>query len=318
MKISFICTVLNEEKTILQLLHSIESQSVLPDEVIIVDGGSSDNTLSIISNFKFQISKQKVKFIHTTKKGNRSVGRNEAVSRAKGDIIVCSDAGCILDREWVEQIVLPFTNSTVDVVGGYYKGMANSIFQQCLIPYALVMEDKVRADFFLPASRSLAFRKSIWKKAKGFPEAFSHNEDFVFAHSLKRIGAKIVFAKKAIVHWQPVATWRRAALMFFRFAYGDAEAGILRKKVLALFGRYFIGMTLVVIAIVTRSVTMGMIIMVLLIAYMLWAIIKNYKYVKRTKAVIILPSLQFLSDVTVISGSTLGFIHLLWGTQKKQ
>ena len=55
MKISFVTTVFNEEKTINKLLDSIKKQTVYPDEVIIVDGGSTDNTLSVISNFQFPI-----------------------------------------------------------------------------------------------------------------------------------------------------------------------------------------------------------------------------------------------------------------------
>ena len=49
---TLITTVLNEEETIGDFLKSLSSQTKLPDEIIIVDGGSTDKTLSIISNFK--------------------------------------------------------------------------------------------------------------------------------------------------------------------------------------------------------------------------------------------------------------------------
>ena len=49
-KFSLICTLLNEEKTIGNFIDSIAKQSMLPDEVIIVDGGSKDSTLRTINN----------------------------------------------------------------------------------------------------------------------------------------------------------------------------------------------------------------------------------------------------------------------------
>ncbi|HXT84033.1 MAG TPA: glycosyltransferase, partial [Verrucomicrobiae bacterium] len=101
MKISFITTVYNEEKTIDKLLNSLFRQSKMPEEIIIVDGGSSDNTIKKIHKFQMKTINHKLRFVLLIKKGNRSVARNEAVKQAKGEIIVCSDAGCILDKNWI-------------------------------------------------------------------------------------------------------------------------------------------------------------------------------------------------------------------------
>src|SRR3990167_9709391 len=237
MKLSFITTVLNEEGNIEKLLKSLSSQTVLPDEVIIVDGGSSDRT---IAEIKYQISniKNDVKFKILIKKGNRSVGRNEAIKNARGDIILSSDAGCVLDKNWVKNILKPFENKKNDVVSGYYKGTGETVFEKSLIPYVLVMEDRISPENFLPATRSMAFKKEIWKKAGRFDEKLSHNEDFEFAKRLKKVGANIKFAKDAIVYWRPRKNIKEAFIMFYRFAFGDAEAGIIRPKLIFLFARY--------------------------------------------------------------------------------
>lgn len=308
MKISFITTVFNEEKTISKFLESLISQSKLPHEIVIVDGGSSDATVTKVKKFTAKLKRKKIPFTILIKQGNRSVGRNEAIKHATGDIIVCSDAGNILDRDWIKNIVKPFKDSSVDVVAGYYKGLPKNIFQKCLVTYALVMPDKVDPDNFLPATRSVAFTKKIWKKVGRFDEQLSHNEDYVFANRLKEKKAKIVFAKDAIVYWLPRSTYKEAFVMFFRFALGDAEAGIWRSNVLLLFSRYFLGFYFLFLSLLYRSFVPLFILLVGFIFYIFWSVKKNERYVKEKKAFLILPLLQFTADAAVISGSLVGLV----------
>ena len=72
MKTALISTILNEENTIEDFLNSILNQSILPDEVIIVDGGSSDKTLTRIKKYE-SLFKKNCKLKILSKKGNRSV-----------------------------------------------------------------------------------------------------------------------------------------------------------------------------------------------------------------------------------------------------
>lgn len=317
MKISFIATVYNEEKTIENFLSSLFSQTLPPDEIIIVDGNSSDQT---VTKIKKQISKSKnfkENFKIIIKNGNRSIGRNEAIKHATGDVIVCSDAGNILDKEWIKNITKPFLNKTVQIVAGYYKGRGKTVFQKCLMPYVLVMEDKVDSKSFLPSTRSMAFKKTLWKKLAGFPEQFDHNEDYVFAKRLEKINAKIVFAKSAIVYWIPRKNIKEAFIMFFRFALGDSEAGIIRHNVLLLIGRYVIGLLLLFFILRYKSILTLALLFFLLISYIIWSINKNYRYVMDYRAFYFLPLLQFTADFAVISGTLIGLIktknfYLLW------
>ena len=320
MKISFVATVYNEEKTVGKLLDSLLKQTRLPDEIVIVDGGSSDQTVAKIKNDSSRLrsnnNRLHIKLI--VKQGNRAVGRNETIRNATGDIVVCSDAGCILDKNWIKNITEPFRDSKVDVVAGYYKGKASSIFERCLVPYVLLMPDRVDSNNFLPATRSMAFRKYIWEKIGGFPENLSHNEDYAFAKKIKEVNARIVFEKDAIAYWTPRENLKEAFSMFFRFAYGDAEARIFRPKVLWLFIRYFFGITLLVYFLILKSYLIFNTLCLTLFLYLLWAVFKNYKYAKKWQAIFILPILQLTADVAVISGTTLGLLKSLWDTQKMQ
>ncbi len=307
-KLSLITTVFNEQKTIIRFLQSVFKQSRLPDEIIIVDGGSTDNTLSRVSKFKFPKNKYVPQVKVLFKKGNRSIGRNEAIKNSKGEIILCSDAGCILDKEWVKNIIKPFEDKSVDVVAGYYKGSYKSIFQKCLVPYVLVMKDRVSPNEFLPATRSMAFKKSVWKKIGGFNEKLSHNEDYIFANKLKSSKAKIVFVKNAIVNWIPRKSLKQSFTMFLRFAFGDSESGILRDKVLLIFARYAFYLYLIILLLLIKSFILLVFIIISSIIYVLWSISKNYKYVNNPRAFVILPILQLTSDLAVLAGTSLGLI----------
>ncbi len=307
LRTSLICTVYNEEKNIGNLIDSISKQSLKPTEVIIVDGGSKDKTVELINIKIKKFPKLRIKLF--VKKGNRSVGRNEAIKRSSYNIILSTDSGCLLDNNWVKNMVKHFYIKSTDVVAGYYKGRAKNVFEKSLIPYVLVTEDRANKKNFLPATRSMAFRKNVWNKLNGFNEMLSHNEDFEFANRIKQAGFNIKFEKKALVYWIPRQNIFQSFKMFARFAYGDIEAGLIRNKVIYIFLRYLFAMYLLALAIIMKSNLLNLVITSVVIIYILWAVIKNYKYVNLPKAAIYLPVLQLVSDTAVIFGSSWAFIR---------
>ena len=320
MRISFVATILNEEKNIKFLLSSLIHQTKKPDEIIIVDGGSKDksvqNIRDFISGIKSEKIRRSIKLI--SKKGNRSVGRNEGILKSKGEVIVLSDAGCIPDKNWVKNITKPFGNNDIEVVSGYYKGVPISNFAKSLIPYVLVMRDRVNPKEFLPSGRSMAFRKSIWKRFGGFPRECSGNEDYVFAKRLKKVGVKFIFRKNAIVYWIPRKNIFEAFVMFFRFAIGDSEAGIFRPKAILIILRYLIILWIIVLSSYLSPSFSIKLASYILVLYITWAIWKNFKYVKEKSAFFYLPLIQIVSDMAVIFGTTLGFLKGVWDTKDKQ
>ena len=313
--VSFIATIFNEEKTISRLLDSVLSQSALPEEVIIVDGGSTDETENILKEYSPLFKEKEIKYQYVVKKGNRSVGRNEAIKRAKNPFILISDAGCELEKNWVKEMKKSFEEEKNEVVAGYYQGKSFSAFQEALIPFVLVMPDRVDESHFLPATRSMGIKKKVWEKSGGFGEKYSHNEDYEFANRLKKNGVSFVFNKRAIVYWYPRTSIKQSFIMFWRFAYGDAESGVLRTKVILLFIRYLWGVLLV--CAVMYGVLSWSFILILLLFYSLWAGMKNNRYIKGVKAFFWLIFLQYVADFAVLSG-TIGGTIKRWDTQKTQ
>jgi glycosyltransferase involved in cell wall biosynthesis len=302
-KISLVITVVDEEQTIKKLLESVLRQTLLPDEVIIVDGGSTDNTVDIIRNFTLELEKRSraskktyPKITVKTKKGNRSIGRNFAIKNSKNHFIAITDAGCILDKNWLNELLVKYEKSNAPVIAGYYSAKPANDFQRAVVPYALVMPDQVDPQNFLPATRSMLIEKKLFQKLGGFDEKLSDNEDYAFAKKLQKQKIKIAFARKAIAYWFPRKNLKQFYNMIFRFARGDIYAGILRPKVILIFARYFIFIAILIIS--------PKLFLATLLFYSVWAIQKNKKYVGGGYKY--LPILQFTSDIAVMHGSLIG------------
>ncbi|PIR61684.1 MAG: hypothetical protein COU66_02495 [Candidatus Pacebacteria bacterium CG10_big_fil_rev_8_21_14_0_10_44_11] len=301
--VSVICTTLNEVDSIDHLLESLVGQSYQPVEVITVDGGSIDDTVEKIKKFQQRKTVFSLKLIR--KKGNRSVGRNTAISAATSNLIAITDAGCRPHKHWLEELVKQEQSTQAPVVAGYYLGVATSAFEEAVIPYSLVMSDQLDPKTFLPATRSMLLHKSVWQILGGFDERLRWNEDYPFAKKIKAAGYTIVFAKKAIVDWKPRKNIFQFARMIFRFAQGDIEAGIIRPKVIFIFVRYLILLFLLAITTYYTSWRLATAFAVtLFVFYSLWAIQKNSRYVK--KGWYWLPVLQLTADIFVIAGSLFG------------
>jgi len=287
MKVSLIATVLNEEKSIKAFLDSIESQTKAPAEVIIVDAGSTDKTVKIIKNHQ---TSSMIRIIRS-KDCNRSQGRNLAIKKAKHSVIGVSDAGCILDKDWLKRITQPFTESKVDAVAGFYQAQSSSIFQKCITPFVAITPSKLDPKTYLPSSRSMAFRKKSWNKIGRYPENINFCEDLVFASRLKK-QTNLVVKPNAIVYWQMVTNLKDYFHQIKNYATGDTQAKYHPHlvKIASTYLRY-----LLFIAIPP-----------LFFFYLFWPIFKHYSYIKHPRAFIYLPIIQLATDLGIIIGSLKG------------
>jgi len=89
LSVSVIIPAFNEAQTISLCLNSLRSQTNWPEEIIVIDDGSSDSTAKIVK----QISQnyQRVRLLTQAHQGP-AVGRNLAASQARGQILVFVDA----------------------------------------------------------------------------------------------------------------------------------------------------------------------------------------------------------------------------------
>lgn len=224
LKVSLICTVLNEANTLETFIDSIYSMECIPDEFIIVDGGSTDGTAEILENYSKRYNSLNF-FIE--KGGNIARGRNIAIKNAQNDIIAILDAGSRPDKFWLDQLLSSFKiDELADIVAGRTVIEVKNSFQKWL---SLLQKpiDKIDYDKYLPSARSLAFKKKCWEAVGGFPEYLTNwGEDTLFMKNLKKCNYRLVINNQAIVFWQPRENLRKYWLQHFHYGQGDGEAGL--------------------------------------------------------------------------------------------
>jgi glycosyltransferase involved in cell wall biosynthesis len=228
-KVSVICTLKDEERLIREFLDSLLSQSKRPDEIIIVDGGSSDRTVAIIRSY---IRKGAQIRLIVQKNANIAKGRNIAVRNARWEIIASTDGGCRLSRNWLRNLVRPFEKGNVDVVSGVYAPWYENQFEEIASHMVFADIKKLNQDKFLPSGRSIAFTKEAWSVAGGYPEWLDTAEDTFFDLKLREHGMKFLLAQDAIVYWRVRRNGREIFDQFYRYATGDGRAFLFPNRYL--------------------------------------------------------------------------------------
>ena len=197
--------------TIGKCLESVLDQSILPDEIIVIDGGSKDDTLEILRQFPVQV--------HHENSGSIGYARNLGVKKAKGEIVFFIDSDCYAERDWVKNMIPHFDQAEV-------AGAAGRI-----VPWnPESMLAKYQAAFMTtPENRSLvrrvpmcntALRKEAAISAGGFDETLAWSEDLDLLHRITR-SHPIVFENGAVVHHKVPETFSK----FFRKRVQAAVSG---------------------------------------------------------------------------------------------
>ncbi|HYO88613.1 MAG TPA: glycosyltransferase [Candidatus Limnocylindrales bacterium] len=237
--ISVIATVLNEGESIRGLLNSLAGQTLPPDEVVIVDGGSRDQTLAILREYSGRLP------LHVIEVPGCSIsaGRNRAIAEAHGDLIASTDAGVVLVPGWLESLMAPLrSDSAVSVVGGFFEADARTVFEAALGAATLPLVEEIDAATFLPSSRSVAFRRAAWEAVGGYPEWLDYCEDLIFDLRLKVAAPNWVFAPAAVVHFRPRKSLRAFMRQYTLYARGDGKADLWRKRHAIRYVTYFLAL----------------------------------------------------------------------------
>jgi glycosyltransferase involved in cell wall biosynthesis len=250
-KVSFILAIYNAERTLQECLDSIINQSYAKKdyEIIIVDGGSTDNTLSIIKTFMHRYHKQvSIRLLHNPHKlsEGKGMGKDQGVAVSRGAYICFLDHDNILTgKKWIETMLFPLeTNHNVAASQSFltfkqddpaFLKYVNAVGVEdaFAIPYSLVAQVVLHPErfkehegayyFYLPhpervlygGANGCIFRKEVFKKIG------SYTRDVNVSASMAEQGLAFAVVKDAFVHHKTGSDFftflKKKALYFHRF-----------------------------------------------------------------------------------------------------
>lgn len=196
MRCSIVIRCYNEEQHIGRLLSGIMQQTVRDVEIIVVDSGSTDATLSIASRYPVQIL--------SIRPEEFSFGRslNIGCQAASGEFIVIASAHVYpVYKDWLERLLAPFADPQVALVYGKQRGNETTKYsERQVFTKWFPNESNLCQDHPFCNNANAAIRRSVWEQSP-YDETLTGLEDIDWARRALELSHKIAYAADAeVVH----------------------------------------------------------------------------------------------------------------------
>ncbi len=226
--VSLVVTVRDEAASIDALLASVAAQTRPPDEIVVVDGGSTDATLQLLEAWRDRLPLRVLR----RPGANIARGRNAGIAAAAAPIIAVTDAGVRLAPGWLAALVAPLRAGPAapDVASGFFTPDPRAPFEVAMGATVLPALADIDPARFLPSSRSIAFRRAAWARAGGYPEWLDYCEDLIFDLRLRSCGARFAFVPDAVARFRPRGSYRAFWRQYYHYARGDGKAGLFARR----------------------------------------------------------------------------------------
>ncbi len=245
--VSVIVAARNEEANLRHCLDSL-SRLTYPKEkleVLVVNDHSTDGTGSIINDFARRYS-----FIHSLNAVDDPSGKlhgktnaiAQGIEHTTGEIVLFTDADCVVQKGWVEETVKYYNEPSVGLVAGFTSLRARTPFEaiQALDWFVLfsIAAGTNRLRFPVTAvGNNLSVRREAYDAVGGYRTIpFSVTEDYALFHAItrtKRYVARFPIDARTLVFSLPCESWKHLFNQKKRWFTGGAE---MDWKSLSLFG----------------------------------------------------------------------------------
>lgn len=220
-KVSLIIAIRNEQAHLAALFAHLRQLNYPALEVLLVDDESEDESLALMQQMaeEAQAVGSHWRVVQSVGSGKKAA-ISTALSIAKGELIVTTDADCGFTPDWIGQLVAPFSDQKIQLVAGPVMTTAHpnyffSAFQQVEWASILLV---TRLSFstgipFMCSAANMAYRKSAFEQVNGYAgnhEFLSGDDEFLLKKILRTFGksaAKYLHQPQLLVTTQPQSSW---------------------------------------------------------------------------------------------------------------
>ncbi len=230
--VSIIVPCYNEGKTLENCVNSLMEQSYRRFEVILVDDGSTDDTLDICHKLATRLNKRV--FYFTKPNGGKASALNYGICRSDGEIVVCIDADSVFAKTTLNELVKSFVrNPDLGAVGGNVK-VANrgKLFNKHqAIEYITGLNVQRRAFAYLGCMQVISGAIGAFNRAKlstiGGYSSDTIVEDMDVTISMIKAGYSVEYNSKAVAYTEAPENLKDFIRQRYRWAFGGFQ--IMRK-----------------------------------------------------------------------------------------
>lgn len=203
------------------LFDSLAQMTFYPDEVVIVDAGSTDGTAAMVREtcVPFPL------VLLSRGRLNPGEARNEGVAQARFPWIGFVDGGIRVAPDWLAELRRVADSSGADVVFGSYEPACDSYFRECAALAYVAPRGSWGGRG--PFVAGMLIRRDVFAQTGGFPP-FRASEDLIFFEKIERCRLRTAYAPKAVVHWEIADGWGPTFRRFALYSYHNLVAGRAR------------------------------------------------------------------------------------------
>ena len=229
--ILIVIPTLNEGRTIEGVIASLSPD--LPPDVaasfVVADGGSTDGTTALVR--RIATGRPDVLLLHNPQRVQSAAVNLAARTFGRGvEILIRCDAHAIYPPGYVRRLIEALDRTGADSVVVPMDSIGESCFQKAV---AWVSDTPVgsggsahrggRRSGFVDHGHHAAFRMAIFRRAGGYDETFTHNEDAEFDCRQRALGAKVYLDSDIRVGYHPRATLGGLWRQYFGYGYGRSR-----------------------------------------------------------------------------------------------
>ncbi len=311
--ITVICPVYNEEENIENVLKFFINSKPQEKELIIVDGGSTDRTVNIVSEWTNKFPN--IKLLHNENK-YVPFALNLAIRNSSGNPIVRLDAHTDYEPDYFLKILETFQKTNADIVGGPMVKRGITTFQKA-VAYVTsstfgIGDSKIHKSDYDGESDHVylgAWKRSLFDDIGYFDDRLIRNQDDEFHYRAKSLGKKIYLSSSIRSYYYPRKNIRALFKQYFQYGLykpivlGKISSEIkLRHLIPALFTIYLITLPFLL----NINLFFLLPLLIYFVINLIFTLRSNGVFIERVLVFILFPVIHFAYGF----GSILGFIKI--------